>query len=281
MKVEIAISIPAFVCASCKTSLTQEKCRQCGFEHEFTSNGLSYNPNPLLSRSFPKKFRLYRVLQNNGEVAYLTLADSSLSVAGRRDVGDFGRFIGEHIKEGRVLDVGCGTLPLPGYLDIPGNFEVYGLDPMPADDFRGVRIAGAVEFLPFPNDFFDALIFATSIDHVCSLEHTAKEVRRVLKPGGKILVWMGDRSETLGQRLLAKIRQIGLSIRDGYRYDRWKVYPNGSIFYIPPGAVDQFHTFRETPRLIERLFRSNGLRHLVTRPVDYGTGKQAFLAFEL
>jgi SAM-dependent methyltransferase len=266
-----------FVCASCKKPLP--KNGKCCVEHQFTSNGLSYNPDPLLSRAFPKKFRLYRALQNNGEIAYRTLAEDSLSLPKRQDVADFGAFIRSHIQSGRVLDIGCGPLRRPGYL-VGTDFELYGLDPMPCTDFDGVGVTGAAEFLPFADEHFEALVFATSIDHVCSLERTAQEAFRVLKPKGKVLIWMGDRSEALLQRLIFKLKQIGLSLRDGYRHDRWKVYPNGSVFYIPPGAVDQFHTFRETPALIERLFKRAGLAHLETRAVDYGTGKQAFLAFE-
>ena len=269
-----------FVCADCHGDLDpQGDCARCGLAHQWTPNGIGYNADRLLYRDFPRKYRVHKVLQNNGEVAYRVLAESSLSLEGRRDVAAFRDFLAAHISSGRVLDVGCGALPLPAYLDLPGELAVYGVDPLPAPEFRGVGVTGAAEFLPFPDGHFDALIFAGSLDHVCSLEKTAAETRRVLRPGGKVLVWMGDRSETLVQKIAAKLRTVARNVVRGYRTDKFIVYDNLAVFYVPKGAVDQFHTFKETPRMIERLFGGAGFEHVETRPVDFGAGPSAFLAF--
>jgi ubiquinone/menaquinone biosynthesis C-methylase UbiE len=50
---------------------------------------------------------------------------------------------------------------------------------------------GFAEFLPWEDAQFDAVLFATSLDHVLSLEKTLDEVCRVLRPGGKCIVWAG------------------------------------------------------------------------------------------
>lgn len=42
--------------------------------------------------------------------------------------------------------------------------------------------------LPFPNDSFDLLTISFGIRNVASLEHCFKEMYRVLKPGGKLLI---------------------------------------------------------------------------------------------
>jgi ubiquinone/menaquinone biosynthesis C-methylase UbiE len=104
------------------------------------------------------------------------------------------KFILSHIDSGRLLDVGCGLLEVPGYLDFEdkSKFEFFGIDPIEDRSFRGIRIVGCSEFMPFEDEQFDVLIFATSLDHVCSLGYTISESYRILVDGGKVMIWMSD-----------------------------------------------------------------------------------------
>jgi len=91
---------------------------------------------------------------------------------------------------GRVLDIGCGPQPIPFYLkDYPVEL-ISGIDPLPAVEghpFQFVR--GLAETLPWEDDSFSTVILATSLDHILLIDRAYDEIARVLKPGGKVLMW--------------------------------------------------------------------------------------------
>jgi SAM-dependent methyltransferase len=93
----------------------------------------------------------------------------------------------------KVLDIGSG--PFPNTLCFK-NCESYSLDPLlhkyieagyPIHCYenRAKFIQAFAEEIPFPNHFFDAVVSVNAIDHVNSFALTAKEIQRILKPGGK------------------------------------------------------------------------------------------------
>jgi len=49
-------------------------------------------------------------------------------------------------------------------------------------------VIGRAERIPLPDDSFDFLTMGYALRHVTSLEETFREYRRVLKPGGKLLI---------------------------------------------------------------------------------------------
>ncbi len=92
-----------------------------------------------------------------------------------------------------VLDVGCGPR---GSLEWAGMAaRRVGLDPL-ADDY--VRLTGgrhAMEYveapserMPFADASFDVVASFNSLDHVEDLDATAREMIRVLAPGGRLLL---------------------------------------------------------------------------------------------
>ena len=93
----------------------------------------------------------------------------------------------------RVLDVGSGP-HLSGAAFV--GARLYCLDPLfskylelgyPVHHAQDVRIVCAPsEDMPLEDDFFDAVIAVNSLDHVDDFAATVSEIRRVLKPGGKV-----------------------------------------------------------------------------------------------
>jgi len=102
-----------------------------------------------------------------------------------------------------VLDVGCGTggVTIPARLQVGKNGSAAGIDPAPEMiavarrkasragleiDFR----LGVIESLPFPDETFDVVTSSLMMHHLP--EHVQvkglAEIRRVLKPGGRILI---------------------------------------------------------------------------------------------
>jgi SAM-dependent methyltransferase len=104
----------------------------------------------------------------------------------------FRSFVELHAS-GRVLDVGCGIFGRPYYLAGYPAELISGIDPLPPGepcDFEFVR--GLSEYLPWPDDSFSTVISATSLDHCLSLDKSLAEMRRVVRPGGKLLLWIGS-----------------------------------------------------------------------------------------
>jgi demethylmenaquinone methyltransferase/2-methoxy-6-polyprenyl-1,4-benzoquinol methylase len=96
----------------------------------------------------------------------------------------------------RVLDVGTGTGLLAREIVqmLGAGGRVVGLDPswqMMAEARRhpGIRLVqGVGERLPFADNQFDFVTMGYALRHVPDLDQTFGEYRRVLKPGGRILL---------------------------------------------------------------------------------------------
>lgn len=80
-------------------------------------------------------------------------------------------------ERGLVLDCGAGKRPV--YFDNVVNFEIVDYD---TTDVRGVG-----EVLPFVDNSFDAVISIAVLEHVTDPFLCAREIARVLKPGGDLM----------------------------------------------------------------------------------------------
>lgn len=101
------------------------------------------------------------------------------------------------IKRGdAILDIatGTGAVARAGVAVAGGSDRVIGLDPsigmLQAGRAKtGVRIVQATsERLPFANASFDAITIGFAMRHFADLNTVFKECRRVLKPGGRLLI---------------------------------------------------------------------------------------------
>jgi ubiquinone/menaquinone biosynthesis C-methylase UbiE len=91
-----------------------------------------------------------------------------------------------------VLDVGCGIQEFPSYLDGLVIDRFAGVDPLASPVERKFEfVQSFAEFLPWENKQFDVVVAATSLDHVVSLDMALSEIKRVLRPGGYFVTWVG------------------------------------------------------------------------------------------
>ncbi|GHU39753.1 SAM-dependent methyltransferase [Bacilli bacterium] len=112
--------------------------------------------------------------------------------------GFFKRYILKNLDfpdKARVLDVGAATGRLLGMLATKHQFEGVGLDISPQMIALAQKqhpefsfVTGSAMQLPFENQSFDVLICSASFHHFPSPETFLREARRVLKPGGKLVI---------------------------------------------------------------------------------------------
>lgn len=105
--------------------------------------------------------------------------------------------------EGCGIEIGVGS----GRFAAPLGIQV-GLDPSPAmlvhAAARGIRVVeAAAENLPFADSRFDHALVVTTICFVDSPPTMLAEARRVLKPGGRLVIGFIDRESAMGQHYLA------------------------------------------------------------------------------
>jgi SAM-dependent methyltransferase len=144
-----------------------------------------------LKATFPHLFPIWDELFENARVEYEERPVGNLSVAGNRTSASFGKFLSLY-AHGSVLDVGCGIQELPSYLDGLVIDRLAGVDPLASPVKRKFEfVQGFAEFLPWENEEFDLVVAATSLDHVVSLDMALSEIKRVLRPGGYFVTWVG------------------------------------------------------------------------------------------
>jgi SAM-dependent methyltransferase len=104
--------------------------------------------------------------------------------------------------EGRGIEIGVGS----GRFAAPLGVQV-GVDPSPSmlvhAAARGIEaVEGVAENLPFADGSFDHALVVTTLCFVDSPARMLAEARRVLKPGGRLVIGFIDRESTLGQNYL-------------------------------------------------------------------------------
>jgi len=101
--------------------------------------------------------------------------------------------------EGRILDLGCGDGSFTRRLaQLAKIEEVIGCDLSEGALKKAVLspetlfVAAHGCHLPFPDNSFDGLVLIEVVEHLLDTENLFREVNRVLKPGGKIIITTTD-----------------------------------------------------------------------------------------
>ncbi len=133
------------------------------------------------------------------------------------DVVGFDKFRGK-----KILEIGCG-LGTDLLQFGRGGADVTGVDLTPKSielvkkrfTLAGIQVDARVadaENLPFENDTFDVVYSFGVLHHTPNTQKAIDEVRRVLKPGGKIIIMLYNRTSMhvwLGVPLYALLRLSG------------------------------------------------------------------------
>jgi SAM-dependent methyltransferase len=165
--------------------------------------------------------------------------------------------------KGLGLEIGVGTGRFAGPLGVH-----FGIDPagetLSYARGRGVSVARAVaEALPFADKVFDHALVVTTICFVDDARAMLREIARVLRPEGKVIIGLIDRGSALGKDYVA--------------------HQGENVFY----REATFYSALE----VEALLQETGFSHLVwvqtlstplseihdIEPISAGTGRGAFV----
>lgn len=246
-------------------------CAGCGREYRRRDGVPDLTPVPPPDEAVLSKWALWEALQANGEVSYREEADSSLSVGDREDVARFAAFCR---LAGTVLDIGCGPQARPSYA---GAARFVGIDPLRGEARRDFDfVQGIGEYLPFRDQSFDHVLFATSLDHLLDPVRALREAARVLHPGGTIEIWSGEVPPP--PRLLARVGAALGMVRRGEFAElagstrarlRSGAEAEGA-YVVPEGAADAFHLFHPTRQAVDGMVVAAGLTVLELETPDPG-----------
>jgi SAM-dependent methyltransferase len=111
-------------------------------------------------------------------------------------------------KGKKLLDVGAG--PYPSGLAFKG-VDLYCLDPLyaeyiadgfPIHYYKNTYFVNSpAEQMPIEDNFFDAVISVNAIDHVDDFHKTAQEIKRVIKPNGRLAMHVHYHKKTITEPL--------------------------------------------------------------------------------
>src|SRR5215203_5655190 len=154
----------------------------------------------------------------------------------------------------QVVDVGMGTgLVSREILNITGEPQrLVGVDPSPGMMEQAhfaqpvdCRI-GRAEAIPVPTASVDFLVMGYALRHIADLAAAAAEFRRVLRPGGRLLVLEITRPESRAANLLLKAYMRGVVPAIARVVSRsrtspmlWRYYWDTIEACVPPAQVQQ------------------------------------------
>ncbi|HLC94405.1 MAG TPA: methyltransferase domain-containing protein [Patescibacteria group bacterium] len=138
-------------------------------------------------------------------------------------------------KNHKVLDIGCGNKPYARYF----TSEYIGLDPYPgtkADIVRNAWDSG------LPDNSFDAVILNQSLEHIPDTIGTIREIERVLKPGGLVLVTVPQTMRNHGMPLTPEQAPINNFSSNTIRYwnaDYWRFTKFGLVLLFKSFHIEK------------------------------------------
>ena len=154
-----------------------------------------------------------------------------------------------HVAGNRILDIGCGEgITLKKLVTLYPDKQIVGIDSEPVNieicQKHGLPVHyGTVFDLPFENNAIDCVLFFEVLEHLNEPEKALAEIRRVLKPSGRlILIFPNDLMFMISRLLTGMFREA---------------------FY------DAGHVMQWTPSKIKKALKAAGFSPLTQRNLPF------------
>lgn len=160
-----------------KSGATFVTCNGCGLIYVKDRDKQGYAPEQKLDRDVFAKDEL---------------APGQTEISGKMLLNE----IRPYVRTGKILDVGCATGYHSAGLADKG-YEVYGLEPnrtsaeWGAEHFPITMHIGYLDTAPWPPEYFDAIVTKETIEHFHKPSYELNLMRKLLKPGGLLLLKTG------------------------------------------------------------------------------------------
>lgn len=136
------------------------------------------------------------------------------------------RLIPPELRQGRILDIGCGTYPY--FLAHTAFEKKITIDqlPIPNQTASNLKIdcfslnLNQQPSLPFDNDFFNIVTLLAVVEHLNpdSMAIIFREIYRVLRPGGRVIMTTPSAWSVGLLRLMAHLRLVSAEEIDEHAY---------------------------------------------------------------
>lgn len=176
-------TVPDLLLERLNVTATLVRCTQCDLVYQ--------NPRPTLSemdQHYPPEYEPYTDHAEQRKSNWLLQKAIEYGIQKRC------HFITKHKAGGRILDIGCAAGTFLLGMQAQGKWQTYGVEISP----EVARIArkrhnlnvftGTLEEAAFADQMFDAVTMWDVLEHVHDPTATLREIRRILKPDGLLLV---------------------------------------------------------------------------------------------
>jgi SAM-dependent methyltransferase len=206
----------------------------------------------------------------------MRLLSTSLENSGARKIGDRLR----ELSGGRVLDVATGdgdfirTLgqALMDYDSFTGiDVSEEQIERARENETKGVSfIAMNAEDLEFPDNSFDTVCIASSLHHLVDVKRVLSEMRRVLRPGGNLIVqeMFCDGGQTEAQLSDILSHNLDADIDQALGATHRRTFTRGEILGLIDGSGFKNLEVLESSRYVKCLFCED--RRRCDDPLDEG-----------
>lgn len=163
----------------------------------------------------------------------------------------------------RILDVGCGLKPYQSYF---GKTDVYvGIDKSWAVEWmKALDVRVFAEDIPFKSNLFNIVLCTQVLEHVAFPEQALKEIYRVLKLGGRLIlsapgIWVeGHETVDLWRWTSEGLRKMlslaGFEVEEAYSMDSIGSLFQFMLLYVPNSHVAKYVVYPCT-NILAKLLR--------------------------